>query len=186
MQPSVHHGLTVNACWTSWCASKSAEPRKVPEQRRVWELQVLGMQDKLSSSLLLWFPSCRSTKESSERSANLSRVSQLTIWGQLSSLSLADCDPVFLPIHLSSLPSLLSSTFPLPSFSVIPTFFPPSLISILQSFEQRLPRSFTHLAVLLSSQVGKPRLESGTTTCLRPLSLLAASTCVCRASRHLC
>lgn len=131
MQQSVHHGLTMTACWTSWCASKSAEPRKVPEQRRVWELQVLGMQDKLSSSLLLWFPSCRSTKESSERSANLSRVSQLTIWGQLSSLSLADCDPVFLPIHFLPFP---------PSF-IPPSPFPPSQLSLPSSLLPLFPSS---------------------------------------------
>lgn len=61
---------------------------------------------------------------------NLSRVSQLTIRGQLPSLSLIDRDPVFLPIHLSSLPSLLPSTFSLPSFSVS---LPPSLLPFFPS-----------------------------------------------------
>lgn len=115
---------------------------------RIWELQVLGMQDKLSSPLLLWFPSCRSTKESSERSENLSRVSQLTIWGQLSSLSLADCDPVFLPIHLSSLPSLLSSTFSLPSFSVS---LPSSLLPLFPSSNPLSRDYHVHSLIWLSS-----------------------------------
>ena len=97
-------------------------------------------------------------KEISERSANLSRVSQLTIWGQLSSLSLADRDPVFLPIHLSSLPSLLSSTFSLPSFTVS---LPSSLLPVFPSSNPLSRDSHIHSLICLSSSPSSEESKAG-------------------------